>query len=81
VLIYPKPNQEPPTFTILNLPVPNIEASFDRLIAAGVQMEHYDQPELRTDAKGIAMDDTGPRIAWFTDPAGNVLSVLERREG
>jgi predicted enzyme related to lactoylglutathione lyase len=77
VLCYPKPNHQPATFTILNFEVPDIEKAVDDLVAAGVQMEHYDMPEIKTDAKGIARDPNGPAIAWFTDPAGNILSVIE----
>lgn len=79
VLIYPKPNHEPATFTILNFPVDDIDQAVDELKQKGVQFEHYDWPELKTDEKGIARGsgDKGPSIAWFRDPAGNILSVLE----
>jgi predicted enzyme related to lactoylglutathione lyase len=76
VIIYPKPNHTPATFTILNFPVDDVEKTVDALTAAGVQFEKYDFPDLKTDAKGIARGN-GPTIAWFTDPAGNILSVLE----
>jgi predicted enzyme related to lactoylglutathione lyase len=76
VIVYPKENHEPATFTILNFPVPDVDAAVDRLNAAGVQMERY--PGLEADAKGIARGN-GPTIAWFKDPAGNILSVLEER--
>ncbi|MGH7699121.1 MAG: VOC family protein [Gemmatimonadales bacterium] len=78
VLVYPKPNHVPATFTILNFPVDDIETAVDRLTRAGVRFEHYDG-ELQTDGKGIFRDG-GPPIAWFKDPAGNILSVLEERE-
>jgi len=79
VLIYPKPNHTPATFTILNFPVDNIDNAVDELTKAGVKFEHYNMPDLKTDEKGIARGggDRGPSIAWFTDPAGNILSVLE----
>jgi catechol 2,3-dioxygenase-like lactoylglutathione lyase family enzyme len=79
VLVYPKPDHVPAAFTVLNFPVKDVEAAVDQLIAAGVPMEHYDMGEgMKTDAKGImAGGDYGPTIAWFTDPAGNILSVLE----
>ena len=78
VTIYPKPNHEPATFTVLNFIVPNIEEAVGHLTGQGVEMERYaDIPEIRQDAKGIARDDRGPAIAWFKDPAGNILSVLE----
>ncbi|HEX7047390.1 MAG TPA: VOC family protein [Gammaproteobacteria bacterium] len=75
VLIYPKPNHEPATFTVLNFPVPDIEKAVDALSAHGVHFEHY-EGDIETDAKGIHRSD-GPLIAWFKDPAGNVLSVIE----
>jgi catechol 2,3-dioxygenase-like lactoylglutathione lyase family enzyme len=75
VLVYPKgENHVPATFTVLNFPVDDIDAAVDGLTAAGVGLERYpDFPE--PDAKGIYRG-MGPDIAWFTDPAGNVLSVL-----
>jgi len=76
VLIYPKPNHTPATFTILNFPVDNIEQAVDELTKLGVRFEHYDEGDLKTDEKGIFRGG-GPKIAWFKDPAGNILSVLE----
>jgi catechol 2,3-dioxygenase-like lactoylglutathione lyase family enzyme len=73
VLIYPKPDHEPAGYTILNFPVADVAAAVDYLTAAGVEMERYDGVE--QDDRGIALD-SGPLIAWFKDPAGNVLSVL-----
>ena len=70
-LIYPKPDHAPATFTILNFPVDDIDAAVDELTARGVIFERYDV----TDEKGI-MRDRGPAIAWFKDPAGNILAVL-----
>jgi catechol 2,3-dioxygenase-like lactoylglutathione lyase family enzyme len=75
VLVYPKDNHEAATFTVLNFPVEDLEATVDRLAAASVRFEHYDG-ELQTDEKGIFRGQ-GPTIAWFRDPAGNILSVLE----
>ena len=77
ILIYPKPNHVPATFTILNFPVENIEKSVEDLVDAGVRFEQYDG-ELKTDSKGIFRGG-GPLIAWFKDPAGNILSVLEEK--
>ena len=74
-LIYPKPDFEPATYTILNFPVADIDAAVDGLIERGVAMEIYDG--FGQDEKGIARGDEGPPIAWFRDPAGNILSVLE----
>jgi catechol 2,3-dioxygenase-like lactoylglutathione lyase family enzyme len=75
VLVYPKPNHEPATFTILNFPVADVEAAVDDLVARGVTLQRYEGFE--QDDKGI-FHGGGPLIAWFTDPAGNVLSVVER---
>lgn len=76
VLIYPKPNHVPATYTILNFPVDDIDAAADELIRRGVTFQRYEGIE--QDEKGIARAG-GPYIAWFTDPAGNVLSVLQDR--
>lgn len=75
VLIYPKDDHEPATYTALNFPVADIEAAVDRLIAAGVTFEHYGEGA-QQDERGISRG-YGPPIAWFKDPAGNILSVLE----
>ena len=75
VLVYAKPNHVPATFTVLNFPVPDVEAAVDQLTARGVRFEHYEDPP--TDEKGI-MRAGGPLIAWFTDPAGNVSSVIQQ---
>jgi len=76
VLVYPKDNHEPATYTVLNFPVDDIEAAVDQLTARGVTFERYKGTPLETDPKGIFRGG-GPNIAWFTDPAGNVLSVIE----
>lgn len=77
ILVYAKPNHTPASYTILNFPVDDVEAAVDELNARGVAMQIYTDPGLTTDAKGIIRGgDDGPDIAWFTDPAGNVLSVL-----
>jgi predicted enzyme related to lactoylglutathione lyase len=79
VFIYPKPNHEPAGFTILNFVVDDVDRAVDELNAAGVVTKIYDDPNLPTDEKGIARGREagyGPDIAWFRDPAGNVLSVL-----
>jgi catechol 2,3-dioxygenase-like lactoylglutathione lyase family enzyme len=75
VLVYPKPNHTPASFTILNFPVADIDEAVDELTKKGVRFERYEGFE--QDEKGILRGDEGPPIAWFTDPAGNVLSVLE----
>ncbi len=76
VLIYPKPNHTPATFTVLNFPVDDVDRAVDELTKRGVRFEIYDLPDLKTDKKGI-MRGNGPTIAWFKDPAGNILSVIE----
>jgi catechol 2,3-dioxygenase-like lactoylglutathione lyase family enzyme len=75
IMVYPKDNHEPASFTILNFEVDDVEAAVDDLNARGITTKIYDDPELPTDEKGI-MREGGPLIAWFRDPAGNVLSVL-----
>ncbi|MEU9703625.1 VOC family protein [Streptomyces sp. NPDC047981] len=76
VFVYPKDNHTPASFTILNFPVDDIEAAVDELAKRGVSFEQY--PDFEHDAKGIVRTPRGgPAIAWFTDPAGNVLSVLQ----
>lgn len=80
VLMYPKPNHAPATFTILNFPVDNVDKAVDELTKRGVRFEIYNQPDIKTDEKGI-MRGKGPTIAWFKDPAGNILSVLDREAG
>ena len=75
VIAYPKDNHQPATFTILNFVVSDIEATVDALTAAGIAMERYEGFE--ADAKGISRNSMGPPIAWFTDPAGNIIAVIE----
>ncbi len=80
VFVYGKPNHEPASFTILNFPVEDIDEAVDALLEKGVSMEHYDFGDFKTDEKGIARATSpsdGPTIAWFKDPAGNILSVLQ----
>ena len=73
-MIYLKPDFEPATYTILNFPVEDIDAAVDELVSRGVEIERYDG--FGQDEKGIARD-AGPPIAWFKDPAGNILAVLQ----
>jgi len=78
ILVYPKQDHVPATYTILNFPVDNIDKAVDELTGKGIKFEHY--PGV-TDSKGVARGlthDRGPDIAWFKDPAGNVLSVLQQ---
>ncbi len=76
VIIYPKPDHTPATFTILNFPIGNIDEAVDDLVKRGVRFIHYDFEGIKTDEKGV-MSGNGPNIAWFHDPAGNILSVIE----
>ena len=76
VFIYPKPNHTPATFTVLNFLVDDIDTAVDELKQKGVRFEHY-EGEIKTNEKGIHRDG-GPSIAWFKDPSGNILSVLEK---
>ena len=75
VIVYAKPDFEPATYTVLNLEVDDIDAAVDELADAGVAMEIYDGFD--QDERGVARGDDGPPIAWFRDPAGNILSVIE----
>jgi len=79
VIIYPKPNHVPATFTVLNFPVKDVDLAVDQLKKRGVRFEQYNLPNLKTDEKGI-MRGNGPTIAWFKDPAGNILSVVDQAE-
>ena len=75
-LIYPKPDHTPATYTILNFQVDDVEKTVDGLTERGVQFERYPGTETETDDKGVFRGG-GPLIAWFKDPAGNVLSVIQ----
>ena len=75
LLLYPKPDHAPATFTVLNFPVADIDAAVTELAQRGVRFEQYGG-EIATDARGIHRGP-GPLIAWFRDPAGNILSVIE----
>jgi len=78
IMLYEKPNHEPATFTVLNFPVTDLEKAVADLKAKGVAFESYDYPNLKTDSDNISRGG-GPKIAWFKDPAGNILSVLEEK--
>lgn len=78
VIIYAKPNHEPATYTVLNFPVKNIDEAVDALTETGVKFERYEG--IKQDERGVARPpspDQGPTIAWFRDPAGNILSVVQ----
>src|SRR3712207_3864925 len=76
ILVYPKPDHTPATYTILNFPVDDVEQAVDELVARGVRFERYEGFE--QDEKGIHRGQ-GPLIAWFTDPAGNIVSVIQEQ--
>jgi catechol 2,3-dioxygenase-like lactoylglutathione lyase family enzyme len=76
VMVYPKPDHQAATFTVLNFPVQYVENAVTELEEKGVRFEHYDDEHLKTDEKGI-LRGQGPVIAWFKDPAGNILSIIE----
>jgi predicted enzyme related to lactoylglutathione lyase len=76
IIIYPKLDHIPATYTILNFQVPDVEKAVDELVDKGVVMEQYDFGQIKTNNKGI-MSGIGPTIAWFKDPAGNILAVLQ----
>jgi predicted enzyme related to lactoylglutathione lyase len=77
IILYPKPDHQPATYTVLNFPVADVDKAVDELTLKGVTFEQYGG-DIKTDAKGISRDNGGPTIAWFKDPAGNILSVLEK---
>jgi predicted enzyme related to lactoylglutathione lyase len=78
VTVYPKPDHKPAVFTVLNFVVDDIDAAVSQLNEAGITMQRYDvDGGMKADDKGIYRGE-GPAIAWFTDPAGNILSVIEQ---
>ena len=76
VLLYPKPDHVPATFTVLNFPVDDVAATVAELTERGVRFEHYEGTPVQTDDDGVFRGG-GPLIAWFTDPSGNVMSVIQ----
>ncbi len=79
ILIYPKPDHTPATFTVLNFPVADIDRAVDELKLRGIKFEHY-EGAIKTDEKGIHRNPAqGLNIAWFQDPAGNILSIIEEQ--
>ena len=78
IFLYPKPNHRPASFTVLNFEVEDIDETVKQLGAMGVDLEHYNLPDIKTDERGI-FSGPGQRIAWFKDPAGNILSVIEEQ--
>ena len=78
IFLYPKPNHAPASFTVLNFQVDDIDEAVTQLAAVGVTLEHYNLPDIKTDERGI-FNGPGHQIAWFKDPAGNILSVIEEQ--
>ncbi len=76
IIVYPKPNHTPATFTVLNFPVKDVETAVTELTKRGVRFEVYTEGPLKTDNRGVFHGE-GPTVAWFKDPAGNILSVIE----
>ena len=80
ILVYQSGAFSAPSYTILNFIVDDIEGTINELSNKGIKMEHYDMPNLKTDAKGIVRGPVGPKaIAWFKDPAGNILSIIQEK--
>jgi predicted enzyme related to lactoylglutathione lyase len=79
LMIYQKPDHVPATFTVFNFHVKDVEKTVDELTKKGVRFEIYDMPDIKTDSKGIVRGEGMPTIAWFKDPAGNILSVIEEQ--
>ncbi len=75
VMVYPKPDFEPATYTVLNFQVPDVAKAVDELTSKGIHMERYDRADMPQDERGISHDGEFA-MAWFTDPAGNILAVL-----
>jgi len=81
VMVYPKPNHSAASFTVLNIVVENVEQAVAALGERGVRFEIYRDGPVKTDERGICRAPAGPAIAWFRDPAGNILSVVESKRG
>lgn len=77
IFIYPKDNHEPASFTILNFLVTDIEKAVDELKNIGIVFEQYTNEEIRTNERGISRISGNPTLAWFKDPAGNIISIIE----
>lgn len=76
IFLYSKPNHTPASFTVLNFQVDDIDEAVKQLDEVGISLEHYNLPDLKTNERGI-FSGPGQQIAWFKDPAGNILSVIE----
>jgi len=78
VFLYPKPNHTPASFTVLNFKVNDIEEAIEELASMGINLEHYNLPDMKTDTRGI-FRASDHQICWFKDPAGNILSIIEQQ--
>ena len=76
-IVYPKPNHVPATYTVLNIPVTDIDQAVDELGKKGISFLQYDMEQIKTDSKGIARMEDGPAHAWFTDPSGNIIGLMQ----
>jgi catechol 2,3-dioxygenase-like lactoylglutathione lyase family enzyme len=77
IVVYPKEDHVPATYTVLNIPVTDIDQAVDELSEKGIVFLQYDTDYIKTDSKGIARNTGGPVHAWFTDPAQNIISLLQ----
>lgn len=77
IMIYPKQNHVPASYTVLNIPVTDIDDAVDELTKKGVSFLQYDMPQIKTDSKGIARNTGGPTLAWFMDPSENIISLIQ----
>jgi predicted enzyme related to lactoylglutathione lyase len=77
IMIYPKQDHVPATYTVLNIPVTDIDDAVDELTKKGVSFLQYDMPGIKTDSKGIARNTGGPTLAWFMDPSENIISLIQ----
>lgn len=77
IIIYPKQDHVPATYTVLNIPVTDIDDAVNELTKKGVSFLHYDMEYIKTDSKGIARTTNGPTLAWFTDPSKNILALIQ----
>jgi predicted enzyme related to lactoylglutathione lyase len=77
IIIYPKQDHVPASYTVMNIPVTDMEDAVEELRKKGVSFLHYDLPYIKTNEKGIAHVENGPTHAWFTDPSGNIISLIQ----
>jgi catechol-2,3-dioxygenase len=80
IWLYPKPDHQPATYTVLNFTVDDLDETVNQLNQSGIRLEQYHNQYINTDSKGIFSDDQGPRIGWFKDPSGNIISVIDQSD-